>query len=86
MSEDLKRCPLCGGEAEPADIDEKTTCINKDCGLSGCNIYVVQWQVRPLEDELMSMVEAIKRALKKSKSAGLARNIGANIPKKKYLP
>ena len=63
MSEELKPCPFCGGEAE---WDEQgVSCSN----VEGCDFdaYVdrERWNIRPVEDALRAEIERLRKSIKK---------------------
>ena len=70
MTENLKRCPFCGGEAEfnSDEFGEGVCC--KSCGASmsngvygeeGRKLASSDWNNRPIEDELIGKIEKLER-------------------------
>ena len=70
MSEELKRCPFCGGEATLCDYGKEWFYIVcGDCGVvtdhvSAEEIAVRIWNTRPVEDRLKAENEALIRHVK----------------------
>jgi hypothetical protein len=65
MSEELKPCPFCGGNAHRWDLDHPD---NVTCGgplYLGHEIYMTdeQWNNRPLEDALQAQLDDYKNRL-----------------------
>lgn len=67
VSDELKLCPFC--KSKPKRIAVKKTLDgkmppnihhpkHKRCYLSNTNFYDNEWQIRPLEDELLERLEA----------------------------
>lgn len=54
MTENLKRCPFCGSEAEYTSIDQEFVRCSKglQCPTEAAVFAVEDWQSRPLEEEL----------------------------------
>ena len=57
MSEKLKPCPLCGGEAEhdygmPYEWPENIRCANQDCGFQTVYDSGTDWNALPRRDEI----------------------------------
>ena len=70
MTENLKRCPFCGGEAEfnSDEFGEGVCC--EYCGASlsngvygekGRNLASADWNFRPIENELNEKIEKLER-------------------------
>ena len=61
MSEQLKRCSICGSSAEKVwDLQEKLVrCTNRTCHNSLYSVYLNEWQKRPIEDELQTRIAAL---------------------------
>ena len=72
MTENLKRCPFCGGEAEfnSDEFGEGVCC--KSCGATihngvygeeGRKLASADWNARPIEDELEAENKRLREAL-----------------------
>ena len=70
MTENLKRCPFCGGEAEIIDDAMGTISRCRRCGAeNGNGVYgaeghklaVKDWNARPIENELNEKIEKLER-------------------------
>ena len=70
MTENLKRCPFCGGEAEIIDDAMGTISRCLRCGAeNGNGVYgdvghklaVKDWNTRPIENELNEKIEKLER-------------------------
>ena len=70
MTENLKRCPFCGNEAEfnSDECGEGVCC--KSCGATmhngvygeeGRKLASADWNARPIEDELHGKIEKLER-------------------------
>ena len=69
MTENLKRCPFCGGEAEIIDDAMGTISRCQRCGAeNGNGVYgdvghklaVKDWNSRPIENELNEKIEKLE--------------------------
>jgi hypothetical protein len=75
MTDELKPCPICGGEAQLEDYRDGggigfavhcqtftcQTCGPADLGVSGA---IEQWNTRPIEDELLAALEQLTLILR----------------------
>ena len=77
-TENLKRCPFCGSEAEfnSDEFGEGVCC--KSCGASlsngvygeeGRKLASADWNARPIEDELHGKIEKLERENKRLREA-----------------
>lgn len=64
MSNKLKPCPFCGGEAEK--IFGRIRCSDNSCGLGYTDIYPSQWKYRPIEDALKTRITELEKELSQS--------------------
>ena len=78
MTENLKRCPFCGGEAEfnSDEFGEGVCC--EYCGASlsngvygekGRKLASADWNSRPIENELTEKIEKLERENKRLREA-----------------
>ena len=78
MTENLKRCPFCGSEAEfnSDEFGEGVCC--KSCGASlsngvygekGRKLASADWNARPIENELNEKIEKLERENKRLREA-----------------
>lgn len=57
MSEILKPCPFCGSEAEESFMGGgNVACGNSDCEAGMLMMYPRFWNMRPIEDKLLSQL------------------------------
>ena len=78
MTENLKRCPFCGSEAE-FNSDEFGECVCcKSCGATmrngvygecGRKLASADWNARPIENELNEKIEKLERENKRLREA-----------------
>lgn len=66
MTENLKRCPFCGGEAKCIEFYGLYHVICCNCYIAGkdCSTResaVSAWNARPIEDELTGKIEKLER-------------------------
>lgn len=78
MTENLKRCPFCGGEAEIIDDEMGTISRCRRCGAeNGNGVYgdvghklaVKDWNARPIENELVEKIENLEAENKRLREA-----------------
>ena len=78
MTENLKRCPFCGNEAEfnSDEFGEGVCC--KSCGATlhnglygeeGRKLASADWNARPIEDELRGKIEKLEAENKRLREA-----------------
>ena len=78
MTENLKRCPFCGSEAEfnSDEFGEGVCC--KSCGATihngvygeeGRKLVSADWNARPIENELNEKIENLERENKRLREA-----------------
>ena len=78
MTENLKRCPFCGSEAEfnSDEFGEGVCC--KSCGATihngvygeeGRKLASADWNARPIENELHKKIEKLERENKRLREA-----------------
>lgn len=74
MSEDLKPCPFCGGEARLVKRDGASLVYCTKCergtGLCRGDAAVTMWNTRPAEDEKDKEIERLKAALNEIRTIG----------------
>lgn len=83
MSEQLKRCSICGSSAEKMwDLQEKLVrCTNRTCHNSLYSVYLNEWQERPIEDELQARIAALE-----AENAALREYRDGHNPKVDFPP
>ena len=66
MSEELRPCPFCGGEAQVNTwtmhgiTESRCFCSNSDCPNSVRTVAFEQWNTRPIEDELRARIAELE--------------------------
>jgi hypothetical protein len=65
MTSELKACPICNSKAcapwiSPLNGVKYTTCTNNLCSLFHEQTAVEDWQSRPIEDALRSLLKEVK--------------------------
>ena len=74
MTEELKRCPFCGGEAKCIEFYGLYHVICCNCHIAGkdCSTResaVSAWNTRPIEDELVEKIGKLKAKKKRLREA-----------------
>ena len=65
MSEELRLCPFCGGEAHEC-LDNHFDCLNPGCPMAGARaIPLENWNTRPIEDALTARIAELKPIIDK---------------------
>ena len=94
MTENLKRCPFCGGEAEIIDDAMGTISRCRRCGAeNGNGVYgdvghklaVKDWNARPIEDELHGKIGKLEAENVRLREA-LGKIIGETKDYERRLP
>jgi len=68
MSEELRPCPFCGGEAQVNTwtlhgiTESRCFCSNSDCPNSVRTVALEQWNTRPIEDSLNARIAELESA------------------------
>lgn len=66
MSEELRPCPFCGGEAQVNTwtmrgiTESRCFCSNSDCPNSVRTVALEQWNTRPIEDALHARIAELE--------------------------
>ena len=66
MSEELRPCPFCGGEAQVNTwtmhgiTESRCFCPNSDCPNSVRTVALEQWNTRPIEDALTARIAELE--------------------------
>ena len=66
MSEELRPCPFCGGEAQVNTwtmhgiTESRCFCSNSDCPNSVRTVAFEQWNTRPIEDALTARIAELE--------------------------
>ena len=62
MSEELRRCPFCGGKVglEHDEFGTWIRCVNPCCAIVGLTMITECWQKRPIEDTLRQEINEIQ--------------------------
>lgn len=63
MSEELKKCPFCGGDAK-LDDHVFAHCDNSGCGAAQWLFHVKTWNTRPIESALQQRIGELEAQLK----------------------
>ena len=74
MTEELKRCPFCGGEAKCIEFYGLYHVICCNCHIAGKDCprresAVSAWNTRPIEDELVEKIGKLKAKKKRLREA-----------------
>ena len=70
MSEELRPCPFCGGEAHEC-LDNHFDCLNPGCPMAGARaIPLENWNTRPIEDALTARIAELEGFINQLIEAG----------------
>jgi len=85
MSEELRPCPFCGGEAQVNTwtllgiTESRCFCSNSGCPNSVRTVALEQWNTRPIEDGLHARIAELEYQLEDWTNNGWAEDYKARI-------
>lgn len=85
MSEELRPCPFCGGEAESTP-GRHEQCYAR-CSMFGCEannpwVAIEDWNSRPIEDALRAELEEARNTIENGLTAKCLRDLQSELARK----